>query len=152
MRRLLTACLLLSSLIPSPLRGGAGVGYHLSIEGAGVGYRLFIEMPRASLSGICVFATTAEGVQGAVLNEFGLTILAFTWLPEKNRVKLQQVTGLLDHWYIRRQLRKDLPRLFHSVQQGRGAYRNERRGLTYVLTPLTDDDNETNEETHDTEE
>ena len=102
-------------------------------EGGRIRYAASIEMPKAYLSGICVLLREGDVVRGSLFNEFGVTALDFTYHPESQKVKLHHVIKIMDKWYIRRVLRKDLAQLMLRLQQGETTYRNERHNITYQL-------------------
>ena len=113
-------------------------------EGGRIRYAATIEMPKAYLSGICVLLREGNVVRGSLFNEFGVTALDFTYHPENQiatphsdhrseKVKLHHVISMMDKWYIRRVLRKDLAQLMLRLQQGETTYHNERRHITYQL-------------------
>lgn len=102
-------------------------------EGRRIRYAASIEMPKAYLSGICVLLREGDVVRGSLVNEFGVTALDFTYHPESQKVKLHHVIKIMDKWYIRRVLRKDLAQLMLRLQQGETTYRNERHNITYQL-------------------
>ena len=116
-------------------------------EGDRIRYAATIEMPTAYLSGICVLLREGDVVRGSLFNEFGVTALDFTYHPENQiatphsdhrseKVKLHHVISIMDKWYIRRVLRKDLAHLMHRLQQGETTYHNERRHITYQFKTL----------------
>lgn len=141
---------LLLSLLSISLAGSASVllspasAHPLSLLQEGVGeaittrYSAYIETPRAAVSGICILAEVGDTIRGSLFNEFGITVLDFTWNRQKDKVRLHSVLPALDKWYIRRTLRHDLRCLLHALRQGQGAYRNERRHITYSLEELKD--------------
>jgi hypothetical protein len=43
---------------------------------------------------------------------------------------------MLDRWYIKRVLKKDMRELIHRLQQGQSEYQNERYHIQYRFTPL----------------
>lgn len=125
MRRLVLICLLFVSV--------------LSMAQTDTRYAAYIEMPRAYVSGVCVLQTDGDTVRGCLFNEFGVTVLDFTYDSQRQKVKLHHVVKMLDRWYIRRVLRKDLAQLMIRLQRGETQYRNERRQITYQFTPIKDE-------------
>jgi hypothetical protein len=49
---------------------------------------------------------------------------------------------MMDKWYIRRVLRKDIAQVMTGLQNGKSDYQNERRKITYQFTPITDETNQ----------
>ena len=119
MRRLILALLLLSSLQTMPQR-----------------YSAYIGLPRGYVSGILVLRQEEEAVKGSLFNEFGITALDFTYHRPKDKVKLHTVVKMLDRWYIRRVLRRDLREVLKRLEQGDSIYEDRRYHINYKFTPL----------------
>lgn len=137
----MAACLRYISLQLLLLLAATAYGQRLfpQSEGERMRYQATIEMERGYVSGVCVAVCDADGVRGCLFNEFGITALDFSYDPVKDRVRLHGLVAMLDHWYIRRTLRRDLRSLIHCLQQGQTTYENRRRHISYTFTPLTDD-------------
>ena len=99
-------------------------------------YTIYIEMPKAYLSGVGILKNDGTRIVGSLFNEFGLSALDFTYDPVGGKVKLLHAMPMLDKWYIRKTLRKDLRRLFERMSQGIDTYTNERRHILYRFTPM----------------
>lgn len=138
MKRLVLNSLLSVSLLLSAVSSSAQTVYP-SADGQRARYSAYIELPQAYVSGICVLLNDGGVVKGSLFNEFGLTALDFTYCPQRQKVKLHSVVAMMDKWYIRRVLRKDLAQLMQRLQQGETQYRNERRHITYQFTPIADE-------------
>lgn len=137
MRRLALRCLLFVSLLLLAGRLGAQTAFPTS-EGERMRYDAYIQLPRAYVSGICILLREGDSVKGSLFNEFGITALDFTYCLRKQKIKLHSVMPIMDKWYIRRVLKKDLRQLMARLQQGETQYQNERRHITYQLTPAHD--------------
>ncbi len=105
-------------------------------------YTAYIEFPKAYVSGICILLNDGEELRGSVFNEFGISCMDFVWKKAKDKVKLLSVQKMLNKWYIRQTLRKDLRLLLHQMAEGRTAYVNEKRHITYQLKPITTEQEE----------
>lgn len=115
----------------------------ISLSTWGQRFSTFIETPRASISGICVLVTDSSEVRGSLFNEFGITALDFTFLPSKNKVRLYSVMSALDHWYIRRILRRDLRQIVPSLISTPSQSLNLKISqISYSFTPLPNDPEE----------
>ena len=115
----------------------------ISLSTWGQRFSTFIETPRASISGICVLVTDSSEVRGSLFNEFGITALDFTYLPSKNKVRLHSVMSALDHWYIRRILRRDLRQIVPSLISTPSQSLNLKISqISYSFTPLPNDPEE----------
>ena len=111
-------------------------------------YSVTIEMPRGSLSGICLIKTDASGSKGSLVNEFGIHALDFTVSTDRRKVRLLHVIDRMNKWYIKRILRRDLRFLFlnkESVQDRRREVivagdttilHNKKYRITYTFTEI----------------
>ena len=129
MKRLLQICLLLISLLTTT--GAQGL---LPEEGSNMRYRAYIEMPKGYVSGICILQHEGNEIRGCLFNEFGITALDFTYNIDKRKIRLGNVMNMLDKWYIRRILKKDLRGLMDKLKEGQTQY--ETKGRRYVLMPM----------------
>lgn len=116
-------------------------------------YTLHIDLPRdGHLSGICLIRM--EGGRGAmsVVNEFGIKAFDAVCPGAKGRVRLHNVMPMLDKWYIRRVLAKDMSvllrphrrlprrRTLERREDGTLVLTNRRFKITYRFKPLEEDD------------
>lgn len=145
MKRFRLVCLWCVSLwvMLSPTRLPAQV--FPSNDGEQLKYTASIEMQRAYLSGICVLQHDGNEIKGSLFNEFGITALDFTYDLQKEKIRLHSLISMMDKWYIRKTLRKDLRLLMRNMQNGLTEYTNQRRHIKYQLTPLKDEQHETTE-------
>lgn len=111
-------------------------------EGERVKYNAVVEMPKGYLSGVCVLLREGNEVRGCFFNEFGISAIDFTYRLDKDKVKLHNVIAMLNKWYVKRVLKKDLRELVHRLQQGKNSYRDERYKIDYLFTPTTDETDE----------
>ena len=134
MRRLLITCLIFVSVF----RATTLHAQHTFpiYEGEKVKYNAMIQMPNAYISGVCVLLNESGVIKGCMFNEFGITMLDFTFSPDKQKVKLHHVIKIMDKWYIKRLLRTDLVLLMSSLQKGESEYYNEHRKITYQFIPI----------------
>lgn len=108
-------------------------------DGEQIKYSAYIEMQRAYISGICVLQNENNVIKGCFFNEFGLTAIDFSYNLKYQKVKLHSVFKLLDKWYIRRVLRKDIAQLMMCLQRGETYYQNESRHINYQFTPIANE-------------
>lgn len=135
----LFACTLLAQSMPAlPERAGDHVRYYSMIE-----------TPRGYVSGVCILHHDGEVLSGAIVNEFGVSALQFTYNVRRDKVKIESAAPMLDHWYIKRVLRRDLREWLHLMRCGQYTYRNEKRHITYSMSALTAETKETDEEERD---
>lgn len=109
-------------------------------EGEVVSFSSFIEMPRGYVSGICAMMLENRSIKATMYNEFGITAMEFVYSMEKKKVKLEYVIKLLDKWYIKRTLRKDLACLINCLDLGNTEYVNKKRKITYRFIPMEDNE------------
>lgn len=101
-------------------------------------YAATIEMKKGYISGICMMANEGEVVKGCLFNEFGISAIDFSYRPTDGKVKLLGVIKMLDKWYIKRVLRRDLALLMQNLRMGKEAYRDEKYKIDYKFTILND--------------
>ena len=106
--------------------------------GEKVRYRVMMETPKAYLSGICILVNDSTEVKGSMFNEFGVSAMDFTYFPSKDKVKLHHVTKMLDKWYIRRVLKKDLRALIHNLKDGVCDYDDTKYKIRFNFTPMVE--------------
>ena len=87
-----------------------------------------IEVKKAYISGICGMLFEDGKLKACVVNEFGLSAMDFEYDPH--------VIKKLDHWYIKRFLKRDLRILIHNLRQGINKYENTKYEITYTFQPL----------------
>ena len=102
-----------------------------SAEGERAKYAAYIEMPKAYVSGICVLLQADGLIKGSLFNEFGITALDFTYNPQRDKIKLHSVMKMMDKWYIRKVLKKDLRQVMKTLKEGQTEYTNQRRHIVY---------------------
>lgn len=134
---LLSISILLLTLFTLPAMGQKKPVFPDS-AGQKVKYNATIEMKKGYLSGVCILANDGELIKGCLFNEFGISALDFTYNPARDKVKLVNVIKMLDKWYIRKVLKKDLVQLMHNLEKGIPAYQNKRFNIDYKFTPLED--------------
>lgn len=139
---LLLGSLLICFILPSVM---SGQQYFPSQVGEKVRYSAMIEMPQAYISGICIIIKDSSEIKGSIFNEFGVSAIDFSYIDKKEKVKLHHVMGVMNKWYIRRLLKKDLRSLIKCLQKGIGSYRNEKYSIIYSLSPINIEEYEATE-------
>lgn len=104
--------------------------------GSKMKYNATIEMKKGYLSGICILIRDKDGYKGSIFNEFGISVLDFTYQPVTRKVKLENVIQLLDKWYIKRLLKQDLSQVIKNLQKGISIYDNKKYKIHYQFTEL----------------
>lgn len=137
MRLSMPRCLLFISLMLSVVTGRlyAQVPFP-SAEGESIRYTAYIEMSKGYVSGICILHREGDAIRGSLFNEFGITALDYSYNLTKKKVKLHTVMPMMNKWYIRKVLKKDLRQLMDCLQRGETTWKDERYHIVYQLTPL----------------
>ena len=104
-----------------------------------VKYSAMIELPKAYLSGVCILKTENDTITGCIFNEFGISAIEFVRYPGKKKAKILSVIKMLDKWYIKRVLNRDIAHVIDNLQKGEGQYRDERYKISYKFIPISDD-------------
>lgn len=107
-----------------------------SDEGERARYSVQIDVKKAYISGICGMLFEDGKLKASVVNEFGLSAMDFEYNPQKDKVKIINVIKKLDHWYIKRVLKRDLRILLHNLEQGIYKHENVKYEITYTFLPL----------------
>lgn len=105
-------------------------------EGETAQYSAYIQMSKAYISGVCVLLKENDEIKGSIFNEFGFTAIDFTYNIKKNKVKLIYVFEMMNKWYIKKTLKKDLANLLTVLQKGETQYINSKRHITYTFKPM----------------
>ena len=105
-------------------------------EGETAQYSTYIQMSNAYISGICLLLKENGVIKGSVFNEFGLTAIDFSYNIKKNKVKLIYVFDMMNKWYIKKTLKKDLANLLTALKKGETQYVNSKRHITYTFKPM----------------
>ena len=135
------SCLLFISLLLSVLTSRLYAQTTFPADGESIRYTAYIEHrinteKHGYVSGICILHRDGDTVHGSLFNEFCITALDFTYHLEKKKVKLHTVMPMMNKWYIRKVLRKDLRQLMTGLQNGETTWKDERYHIEYQLTPL----------------
>lgn len=123
-----------------------------SFQGDMLKYNMSIQRDALSITGICLMKRSDGRILGSVVNEFGIKAFDFTYDTSKRKVKLQNVVGFINKWYIRKVLKGDLRYLFsyrvpaqadpHRTLTVSGGgiidMKNTKYRLEYRFEPLTD--------------
>lgn len=74
-----------------------------------------ITMERGHITGILITRCSGDTIVGTMINEFGVSALSFIYDTKRNKIKLQDVMAMLNKWYIKRVLKKDLSYAIHII-------------------------------------
>lgn len=80
-------------------------------------YSVQIDIDRAGISGVYIMQEQNDTVLCAIVNEFGVSALSFTYNPVKGRIKIVGCLPQLNKWYIKRILKRDLKSIIPQLQR-----------------------------------
>ena len=103
-------------------------------DGEKVRYNLQIEMRESYLSGICILINQKGMIFSSIVNEFGISLVDFTYSEKRNKVKIHNVIKPLDHWYMKRILRRSLKRMLKEMKLGNTEYVDKKNRVKYFFT------------------
>lgn len=103
----------------------------LPLLGNSAKYSVFIEMPKGYISGICVMVNDGKNLNGSIFNEFGISSLSFSYDKAKHKVKLIAVIKMLNKWYIKRVLKKDICLVIENLENNVEEYYDEKHKIKY---------------------
>lgn len=106
--------------------------------GAKVRYNATIEMSKGYVSGVCIMVNDEGIVKGSLFNEFGISAIDFTYDPDTKKVKLLSVIKMLNKWYIKKVLKKDLAQVMENLSKGISSYHDNKYKIDYNFTVLKD--------------
>ena len=110
-----------------------------------------IEMGKGHISGILITKEYDGRIAGTMINEFGVTALSFVYDRKKDTIRLLDVMSMLNKWYIKRVLKKDLnycvhvlydipykPSKSHVISKAtdKTTVTNTKRKIIYSFVPL----------------
>lgn len=101
-------------------------------------YGVTIDFGKAYLSGICIMMMENNVIKASIVNEFGISAVDFTYDTTKDKLCIVNVMQQLNKWYIKRTLKHDLRYLIEGMYDGQLSYINNKRNITYTLSPLQD--------------
>lgn len=125
-------CLMILLLIV-PLSMVAQLTYPAN-DGEKVHYNLHVEIHESYLSGICIIVNNDGIIASSIVNEFGVSLMDFTYSEQKDKVKIRNTIKPLDRWYIKRILKRSLRGMLKAMKSGDTEYIDENNRIKYVFT------------------
>lgn len=105
-----------------------------------------ISFEKGGITGICLLRKEEQTVSGTIMNEFGIKVFDFVYYPQRDKLRLFNVIEMLDKWYIRRVVRRDLKQVLpHLPPVSEYRYENRKRHIHYLFTPLPTTEDEATE-------
>lgn len=118
----------------------AGDSLYPQKDSAVVKLQTMIEMQQGYISGICILSHKGDSIRGVIFNEFGITAMEFRYAISNDEVRLTAVLPMIDKWYIRSVIRKDLREVLHALRDGQTVWQDEKYKIKFKFTPLKDID------------
>ena len=106
--------------------------------GTKVSYNATIEMAKGYVSGVCIMVNDEGIVKGSLFNEFGISAIDFTYNLDTKKIKLLSVIKMLNKWYIKKVLKKDLVQVMENLSKGISSYHDKKYKIDYNFTVLED--------------
>lgn len=117
--------IVLLSIMALPLYAQQEILFPDSV-GSKMRYNATIEMPKGYVSGVCIMVNDNGVVKGSLFNEFGISAIDFTYESKKKKVKLLAVIQMLNKWYIKKVLKKDLVQVMDNLSKGISFYHDKK--------------------------
>ena len=150
MRLLKRVCLLLISIWATIATNAQETFFPVS-DGETARYTTEIGINDAAITGILILKRQDGNLAGTLMNEFGIKAFDFTRKKE-GKIKLLNVIDMMDKWYIRYTLKRDLRFLLDNADKAEGYKKgkreirheenggitlyNKKRKITYRLRPI----------------
>lgn len=101
-------------------------------------HEFIMEMPKAYVSGIMILRRIEPTqIRGSLVNEFGISLLDFSYDESKRKLKIESLMKQLDKWYVKRLLKKDIPRVLEAMHGNEEKYESSSGKLKYLFKPMT---------------
>ena len=105
-----------------------------------------ISFEKGGITGVCLLRNEEQTVSGTIMNEFGIKVFDFVYYRQRDKLRLFNVIEMLDKWYIRRVVRRDLKQVLpHLPPVSEYRYENRKRHIHYLFTPLPTTEDEATE-------
>ena len=105
-----------------------------------------ISFEKGGITGVCLLRKEEQTVSGTIMNEFGIKVFDFVYYRQRDKLRLFNVIKMLDKWYIRRVVRRDLKQVLpHLPPVSEYRYENRKRHIHYLFTPLPTTEDEATE-------
>lgn len=113
-------------------------------------YTFNLQYKQYRFTGLCIMKRDGKTIAGSVINEFGIKAFDFLYNPSNKRIRVLNVIGVMDKWYIKRTLKKDWKYLLAypdvgrrenkkrqiRVEDGQIVFENLKRDLVYTFNLL----------------
>ena len=93
-------------------------------------YNLLMQVRGNEISNICVMKTEPDGsIVGTVVSQFGIKAFDFTY--SQGKAQVLNLIAMLDKWYIRKVLRKDLTFILQNLPESKDVVKKKRK-MTFL--------------------
>lgn len=100
-------------------------------------HEFIMEMPKAYVSGIMILRRVEPSlIRGSLVNEFGISMLDFSYDESKHKLMIESLMKQLDKWYVRRLLKKDIPHVLEAMHSDKEKYESRSGKLKYFFKPM----------------
>ena len=103
-------------------------------DGDKVHYNLQIEIRESCLSGICIMVNNEGTIASSIINEFGISLIDFTYSEKKNKIKIHSIIKPLNRWYIKRFIKRSLKKMINVMKSGGTEYIDNKNKIRYFFT------------------
>lgn len=103
-------------------------------DGDKVHYNLQIEIRESCLSGICIMVNNEGTIASSIINEFGISLIDFTYSEKKNKIKIHSIIKPLNRWYIKRFIKRSLKKMINVIKSGGTEYIDNKNRIRYFIT------------------
>lgn len=129
----LTKIYLIVLMLVVPLSAMAQLTYPEK-DGDKVCYNLQIEIRESYVSGICIMVNNDDQIMSSIVNEFGVSMIDFTYSEYKNKVKIRSIIKPLNRWYIKRFMKRSLRGMLQAMKSGDTEYIDTKNKIRYIFT------------------
>ena len=99
-------------------------------------YLMQIDFGRGYAGGICVMKWDGTCVNASMFNEFGVSVLVYSYEPAKGKVRILKGAGPLGRGKTKRVLKRDLSVIMSELDNKDYIYIDPQTGITYKFRPL----------------
>ena len=103
-------------------------------DGDKVHYNLQIEIRESCLSGICIMVNNEGTIASSIINEFGISLIDFTYSEKKNKIKIHSIIKPLNRWYIKRFIKRSLKNMMNVMKLGGTESIDNKNRIRYFFT------------------
>ena len=103
-------------------------------DGDKVRYNIQIDIRKSYVSGICILLNNNNNIVSCIVNEFGISLMDFTYDGKKEKIRIHNIANKLNRWYVKRVIKKDLKEVLEVMRKGGKEYYNEKYEIKYTFS------------------